>query len=201
MKLNELPELSGTERQVNWANTIRDKQLKEISKLENKCRENGEMFQFWHSRTGEEFKISVEFLTEMVNAGIESLCDSKFWIDHRGSVEQTLSAFHDDILTVKPENIGSPDVAEIKITDKYLMIWFENPQKHAFHEFITKYEYHKFAGNAWIRRIAKLEGEISDRAGEIGSVLLKNGYAVKFPDMISKEKAISGNFIPEYLNN
>lgn len=213
----ELPELTGTEKQVAWANTIRMNMFKKISDLENELRESGKKFRFYHTtKEGKEIIISLGSLSDMADAGFASHTDAKFWIEHRDHVNYVMSVFYDEMkrrkedeaipaevkeemgreiesLTSRPENCVKSGVVEIKFTEKDIKLYYVKD-----YDFINIVKKHRYSWDGvWHRKINELTGDFSDRAGEIGNVLLASGYTVKFPDMISKEKAVSGTFVPE----
>lgn len=213
----ELPELSGTEKQVAWANTIRMNMVSKISDIENKLKESGKRIRFYHAYKSESYiTVSFESLSDMADMGFSSHTDAKFWIEHREHVNCILSVFYDEMkkqkedeaipaevreemqkesesLTSRPERCEKSGVVEIKFEEQAIKLYYVKDCD--FIDIVKRYRYSW--GGVWYRKINEFTGDFSDRAGEIGNVLLANGYTVKFPNMVSKEKAVSGTFFPE----
>lgn len=49
----------------------------------------------------------------------------------------------------------------------------------------------------WYKKITEYTGTVENRAAELGNDLLLNGFTVLFPNIESKDKAVSADFEPE----
>lgn len=50
----------------------------------------------------------------------------------------------------------------------------------------------------WKRKIGKFNGNVKDRAAELGNRLLTSGFAVAIPDSDAREMAVNGTYEPEW---
>lgn len=213
----DFPELTGSEKQIAWANTIRINLFKKADELLEELKESKKKEAYFRStETGQKIFISSDEMIDMIDVGFFEHVDAKFWIEHRYNLVCVLTVFFDELekrkeeasipdevkeeiareiesLTSRPECSTKPGVVEIKFTKTSIHLCY--PKDDDFITIVKKYHY-SWEG-VWCRKITELTGDFSDRAGEIGNVLLSNGFTVKFPDAVSKEKAVSGTFIPE----
>lgn len=213
----EFPELTGSEKQVAWGNTIRMNLFKDADKLLKELKGSGaKRCSFRSTETGDEVVLFSDEAIDMIDKGFVDHTDAKFWIEHRYKLNYILTVFYDELqkrkdeasipdevkeemakeiesLTSRPEGGTKSGVVEIKFTKTSIQLYY--PKDDDFRSLVKKYRY-SWDG-VWCRKITDLTGSFSDRAGEIGNALLANGFTVKFPDMVSKEKAVSGTFVPE----
>lgn len=174
----DFPELTGSEKQVAWANTIR------VDFFEW-CNEN---------------KIYAENI-------IQTETTAKFWIDNRGcrrlefvenynatkKVEKTEKRLL-DADTVRPSEPKYDGVVEIVEQDSKIVLKY--PRDYDFINLVKSYDY-KWDG-AWHRNITEMTGSFADRAAEIGHTLLKKGFSICIHDDNTKEKAINGIYEEEH---
>lgn len=209
------PDLTGTEKQTAWANTIRMELYKEINDKLDRIRESQkEKFSFQRPDTWDTVYVLPDELPDMVDTGIQEHTEAKFWIEHR-SLKEILTVFYDEMmerkkeesipeevrkelaqevesLIVRPEGGTKPGVVEIKYTENYIKLYY--PKNDDFRKIVKDHRY-SWDG-VWKRKINELTGDFPDRAGEIGKALLTGGFTVRFPDMAAKEKALT-TYIPE----
>lgn len=176
----EFPELIGSEKQIAWANTIR---------LD------------FYTRCEQKKIVSDDLITEHLEA--------KFWIDNRYFIANDIEKFVDESTkkserekekkrlldedTVFPTELKYAGVVEIVNNNGNICLFY--PKDKDFIELVKKYNF-KW-DDVWCRHLTKLTGDFSDRAAEIGHVLLKNSFAICIHDKEVLEKAINGNFLPE----
>ena len=198
-KAMELPVLAGTEKQIAWAETIRQEVM---------LRAEG----FLHDNiTDEERGNLMSGLDELQK--IES---ARWWIDHRdinlrelgklliktAKEQQTLppKSVVDAAkieATVRPENTVTETVAEIRALESSIEIWF--PEKREDFREIVRYNLDMdWTGLCWKRKIAKHNGTSQDRAAESGHRLLAAGFPVRIFDDETRQKAIEGSYEPEH---
>lgn len=209
----ELPDLSGTEKQVAWANTLRIKVIDDLNsrcdKVEKKLKERG-------VDTIPDEGIGIKEIADAVQWFIKSHTDARYWIDTRDidfSLKKVVNEYkkyleekaNSDVLkemndekeslTVSPECESVKNgIVKIKIKDEYLSS--EYVKDYEFMEIVKSLGY-KWNGTSWIKRITEYTGTAEDRAAELGNKLLNAGFTVQFPDTESKEKAVSTNFAKE----
>lgn len=210
----ELPDLSGTEKQVAWANTLRIKVIDDLNsrcdKVEKKLNERGV-----DTISGE--GIGMKEIADALQWFINHHVDAKYWIDARGtdfSLKKVVNEYkkyleekydNSDVvkemndekesLTVSPAcECAKNGVVKIKIKDESLSS--EYIKDYEFMEIVKSLGY-KWNGTSWIKRITEYTGSTEDRVAELGNKLLNAGFTVQFPDAESKEKAVSANFAKE----
>ena len=177
----EFPALTGSEKQIAWANTIR--------------------FDFYNVCNKKEI---------IVDDIITKETQSKFWIDNRfyfqHNLEDFLETYHREIEeekkkknlldedTVLPVNQIHTGVVEIVYSNDKICLHYRKDDD--FRDLIEKYHY-QWKDGAWCRTISMFSGRYADRAAEIGHALLKGGFAICIHDKEITEKAIKGEFEAE----
>lgn len=214
----ELPELNGTEKQVAWANVLRLDILQKCSKkISLFCKRNEER----RSKGKDEIKhidgMDDGELLGAVDFALKNHTEARFWIDERAN-DDTLKRFAKEYMKHKAEQ-NIPDdvkqeldeekkaltvvphtgerksgVAEISFKDGVLSVSYTKDDK--FREIVKSLGF-KWSGYAWEKEITEFTGTAAERAAELGNKLLLSGFTVQFPDVESKEAAISGDVIPE----
>lgn len=211
-KAMDFPELTGTEKQVAWANTIRMRFAnEEYEHINSRCKHLSEDLGK-PQEVINDFKIRK---TAPVDFIIRTHTDAKFWIDtirdmtrvecyalardeynrHTEEVENLGKSVEeskqDETVTVEPEEKKKEGVAELIID--------ENTVKAIYHKdddfrSIVKSKGFEWSGSEWEIGITEYTGTAVDRIADLGNELLNNGFAVQFPDENCKSKAVSGDF-------
>lgn len=218
---NEYPELQGTEKQIAWANTIREKAMATIEEYYNNSKRDGEMYQYQKQAV-----ISVTL----------SRVNASWWIDHRGSVEDfrsimfyllegkreifdhinevcksildgetTLAEAMAEFGTKEepkeeksvrpeavPENRKHNGSVDIKVEEGKVVAIYDRDD--TFRAVVKEMEF--FWQDAWIRPISEATGTAENVAAELGSRLLAKGFAVRFDTQDLMDRAVNGDYIP-----
>lgn len=209
----ELPELTGTEKQIAWANTIRIKKIDSINarveKIAKMLEEKG-----LEKIPGED--VGVRDILHATEHFAREHTDARYWIDHRdddlnlkelcGLYKKHLDDMaHEDViqeiedeqerLTVSP---GSEDKKPgiVKIGYDGSVISARYIKDADLIEIVKSLGY-KWTGTSWGKGITEYTGDAADRIAELGNRLLLSGFTVQFPDAQSKEMAASGAYKPE----
>lgn len=215
----ELPELTGTEKQVKWAVTLRVDFIENIDKkLTSWMEKTGSKRIVLEEGNMEDIVATREEIMEAIDYGCSKHTEAKFWIDRRDLQYVTMiyllkelrekkkeEEVPDDVrneleeekerLTVKPEETSKGGIVELKMTkDGNLAAIYVKDEK--FRE-IAKEKNFTWSGTGWEKAINEYSGDIDDRAAEIGNALISNGFTVRFFNGNSKQKAISGTFEKE----
>ena len=177
----EFPKLNGSEKQIQWAETLR-------MKFYEYCDKN---------------KIDSDDI-------ISNETESRFWIDNRAYLcheefvmnykkqkekEQQIKEMIDND-TVKPSEVKHDGVVEIVENDGYICLKYEKDQ-----DFIDLVRSHRYRWNGrWCRKLSEMVGTFKDRAAEIGYFLLKNGFCICIHDKEILDCAIKGKYEPECDN-
>ncbi len=215
----EWPALTGSEKQVAWANTLRlasyekydtyihkadDSKLKSI-----KLKIKGEIVII--STSKEELSIALDYAVQIHT-------DAIFWIENRDNNTLFFELFKEYLNHKKDEeNIPSDVKEEIKeqeenatavpeggsLKNGVVKVKFRDDRVSA--EYIKNTDFmsivkglgYKWDGQSWKKKITEYTGVMEERIAELGNILLKNGFTVQFPNADIKSRAISGNFLPE----
>lgn len=203
----ELPELTGSEKQVAWANTIRVGYYTEYSKVVDGYTK---LTKEQQTKCNEEF----ERFNKIVDYAFSNKNSASFWIEHRGvNIRTIVRELESEALkseekeeaqevvseyAIKPESPVTDSVAEIKYTNDVLKVSF--PAKNEALISACKAVGMKWnkANLVWERKLSEMTGT-TDRIIEIGHKLLKIGIPVAIADESIREKAVSGEYKDECL--
>ncbi|MDE5695798.1 MAG: hypothetical protein K2I96_00040 [Lachnospiraceae bacterium] len=211
----ELPELTGTDKQVAWANDLRLKILENLTaylkKLDRYMAEKG--LEFIPNTT-----IGIDEASNALDWFMLSKTEARYWIDIRqdGVTFNTLvneyhthldEELHGDamkeveeeeaMLTVVPKTEPGHEikkgVVKFVINDSVSVQYIKDPDFIG----IAKELGYKWNGSFWEKKITEYTGDRNDRVAEMANKLLLSGFTVQFPNNKAKEMAISGNFAAE----
>lgn len=194
----ELPELQGSEKQVAWANTLRQKFIDKFDIMD-------EMDKKAMSRL-------VKNYNEVFNFMITNKTLAKYWIDNRDtSCRNLIYEERDNIKaekeiieeiteievkaenTVKPENAKTDIAAEIIVKNDKISVKFDKNEE--FRTIVKSLGY-KWDG-IWCKKINELTGSAEDRAAELGNKLLNAGFPICIMDETIRNNAINGLYEAE----
>jgi hypothetical protein len=198
----QLTELQGTEKQVAWANTIRQKFIEQVErKLENIEKRKGnkdlaiKIFNFilinkteakWFidNRDGFDTLNSLEILFKEVKNEIKTEDEI---IEEKSAIEVKIEA------TVKPENATTEIAADIRIQGDKVSVIFDKNEKFRL---LVKSLGYKWDG-IWCKKINELTGSAEDRVAELGNKLLNAGFPICIMDETIRNNAINGVYEEE----
>lgn len=201
-KAMQLPSLTGTKNQVPWAETLRQKMLAHIDKINRR-------YVAAEKRNNPKLLLAIDF--------IRSKTEASWWIDHRDlsdyELMELIASEYEEAkveqikppeevvieaqaeATVRPDNPLTETVAEITIKKNTLEIYF--PEKREdFRQLMRntlKMEWH----GQWERKLIPRNGKPADRAAEAGHRLLAAGFIIRVFDETIRSKSISGDYAPE----
>lgn len=212
----DLPKLEGSEKQVAWANTLRLTFYERFIKLmENVRKLPDDKIPPAVDSDGNKHTVSVGEISEAVDEGMRNHIDARYWIDRRSQkfpyilgdfIQEWLKeneipaevkkemAQEAESMSVKPDSSCKPGIARILWDGATLRA--EYPKDQDFMDIVKGLGY-KWDGSTWNKKITEFTGSADDRAAELGNKLLSSGFTVQFPNMESKDMAISGAFSPE----
>jgi hypothetical protein len=215
----ELPALSGSEKQVIWANTLRQKWIDYIdNKIIYLDSENKNFRVFENEMSGFSNMKQISSV-ELVDFIINNYISAKWYIDNRSlqtivvlgmfyklyiqsklenEIEKEIENEINEELTIHPENEISHNVVEIEAIDNNncIRVLFEY-DKNAV-DLVKMLDGYKWSGSSWRKELEPLNNDILDRAAEVGNHFLKNGYPIKIDNIIAKDMAINANFKLEF---
>jgi hypothetical protein len=198
-----LPALEGTEKQIEWATTLRQQFIDGSKRLDGDER-------------------SLRFA--IVRYITQNMTKASYWIDNRDeSAERIISQFKhiagktDEEVdreleekkrikriaeeaklesTVFPEIRRTNVPVEIAVRGRYVTASFEKEER--FRNIIYEMGYRwDYDSGYWRRYIDNLAGNPDDRAAELGNKMLNKGYPICIYDEDIRKKAVEGSYEPE----
>lgn len=200
-----LPPLTGTEKQVAWAESIRAHIMKELDDelaaglaAGEQITEEGQMLidtlmaqteaRWWIDARHFSIRSLMELLAEQIRCGVIKPVRPED--ETKAALEAKAEA------TIRPEQPKTETVAEIRITpDGKIEVEFPEMNE-AFRKLIRFELGYTWTGSVW-RRIAGLFGTAQDRAVETGHRLLAAGFPVRIYDQQLRQRILDGDFEPE----
>lgn len=196
------PELVGTEKQIAWAVTLRQKTQQVFDDILAKT-------------VGEEN--DKELVITLWRRVIAKHTDAKWWIDNARNVNSLAirewlleeKRLYDEEqlvpeevktqaieeMTIRPETTVANLVAEIRTTDEAVMTKY--PAKDdSFREIVKKLGF-TWTDGQWQRKVNYRTGSPLDRAAELGVKLLAAGFPVRVFDTELQKKILASDYEPE----
>lgn len=212
-KNNDLPELLGTEKQINWALQIRHQRLQTFTLDWFKKNEN---FLFYDKEVSESrldiFKSFLKLLKREVNASQ--------WIDKRNEIDQVffnnylpsaISLIKDqdkdqepeakevfEESTIRPDEPINSDIVEVIVDSHLNQIKIVFPYRFKPLTEIMHQLFFIWDGSSWVLKCNVIHGDFLDRAAETVYQLLANGMIALCLNSEVREKAQNGSFEPRY---
>lgn len=184
-----LPQLEGSEKQIEWANKIRHSMIIQLKA------------EFEYRKSQGDTNAGVE--EEKALNVIKGIASAKTFIDNRDrdiryfvieqikvKEEKPLQKEIDEELTVVPENSKEATV-KITTTDEYVNLEFVKNDD--IKSFIKEHGFIWDHGWKISNKSIFAGGDINNKAASIGNILLANGYTVIFDDIKIKEKSVKGD--------
>ena len=204
----ELPELEGTEKQVAWANTIRQSLIDKVASFIGK----GDLGSF-DNEAKQRIK-DINNISVVLDYVIDKKVSAEFWINNRESIkwdniEFIFKDYIKDALPtdeevqekitqqdielesiISPKEVIKPGVVEINLVDNTVELVYQKDND--FIECVRSLGY-RWKGK-WRKNITELTGSYKDRMAEIGNLLLNEGFSIRIYNSEIRQKAISGQF-------
>jgi|GEM_PF-287588 len=219
-----LPALTGSEKQIAWAETIRSKILEnvkipteaEFEERLKKLEESGNLERAMEEARRAGFDDAHHAFACQV-AGVKQVMaetSAHWWIENRdkrwnvmameaaqqiakqsGVDDNTQEAAEAKTeATVRPETPVTETVAEIRPLEKHIEVIF--PEKREdFWRIIKKQLGYTWSGSCWKRKITATSTNIVDKAAETGHALLAAGFIVRIFDESIRRAAMTGEFV------
>lgn len=215
----ELPMLEGTEKQIAWAETIRQKW---IGFIENKIIYVAKDIETYILEDEEKsyYNYKKADNTELITLLVERFISAKYYIDNRDNfndvkkelyklkikykdidkvkIEKEMEKIIENELTIRPEICKYKESVKI-ITDKENMIIKVKFSKNDDFYSIIKNEQYEWNGSLWNRKIYWHSGNIEDRAIELGNKFLNEGFAITMDSKELLDKAAKGEYEQEKM--
>jgi hypothetical protein len=209
----ELPELTGSQKQIKWANTIR---LEMHEKAEDEIEYELNRYTVQKENNVEELENN---FYESLNYMLKNKTKASWYIDNRDRDIVTLLAEiyqqmpdEEEIIeqeikekekaelkaeaTIYPENKKKDIVAEINIKNDKVSVYY--PKDDDFYNIVKKELNYKWNDSEWVKTISFRTGSKEDRAAELGNKLLNNGFPIRIYDEEIRQKAINADYKTEH---
>jgi len=202
-----LPELTGTEKQVAWANTIRQEW---IEKVESEIRT-------WITDDESRDEEVRGALKRVVEEHLINTVDARWWIDNRnasvyGFLEEAEKKYLEtpqvqipkeieeqaiEEMTIRPSEPTTNLVAEIRIQDNLVIA--EYPERNEEFRLLLRGLKFTWQNGRWERKTGIKSGSPLDRATELGVKLLSKGFPVRVYDTTLQAKILTSEYEPECI--
>lgn len=188
------PELTGTEKQINWAVRIREEGLGAIIEKNEK-----------HNKKG---GASYRLVEAAVNTMLNKYKRASWWIDNRNNIystfidtttdnpqaqEESPEIHSDDAVIAKPQEQAHDGVADIEVSEKCVSASYQKDDD--FRKVVKGLGY-RWIDGAWRMSIDFSTGNAAERAAELGNKLLNAGFAIRIQDPDTLKRAIAGEYEP-----
>ena len=198
---NGWPELTGSEKQVAWATTIRQQQ---ISELAEKVKPEAAMV-----------------YSECINDLVQAHTSAAWWIDNKGypfcdivvkmmqdridhpektsarkaDLEAEQHAKEDTATIAEPVERRHEGIVDIRAAETVVSATYRRYDD--FRELVKALGYRWNAeSGAWCLSIGIRTGTAQERAAELGNKLLNAGFSIRIQDAETLKNAIEGNYQP-----
>lgn len=191
-KQMELPELNGSEKQISWANTIRQNIINNYQ-LEVKAADEEDQ----------------GFMSDIFNIWLTLHTSAAFFIENQFVDYDTIRRFYQNLEKSERENVLIDELkAEATIFPEHPK--FDNPVNIILGNNIIQAKFEKNDDfiklmkslgykwdRVWEKEICETTGTIEDRAAELGNKLLNASFGIILYDKSIRDNAIHGIFEPE----
>ena len=200
----DLPNLTGTEKQILWAMTLRQKLIDNAEKMDEEYFKN----YYGPELVAEEVPIILNYI--LINR-----TEAKYYINYRNSdirrilynekyealkpdeekakekLNKQMEKMVKDEATIFPEKRCTNSIVEISIEKNTVKVHFEKDDD--FKNIVKDLDY-SWGDGYWERTIHEKNGTVEDRVAELGNKLLKAGFPIMILDEVIREKAINADY-------
>jgi len=216
-----LPALTGTDKQIAWAETIRANKLEVIRMARAGELQKMYLEAYWGTVRGIAYD---DYAMEINDPFVDYACSlltaqtsASWWIDSRdarvGFILKDLFVKHPPVndeleqipeakaealaeATIRPESPLTETVAEIRARENSVEIVF--PEKREdFWKLVKKQLGYDWSGSTWKRVLSDTNGTPADRAAEAGNRFLAAGFIIRIFDPAIREAAVNASFEQE----
>ncbi len=214
-----LPELTGSEKQVAWANILRQKWIEKAEKhIENERDEFEYLKERYPEKTdaaekGEKLLLA---MIEAVDRILLAESEARYWIDTRYDdpklaikdmakkiqieqdtpiVPQSVEKEAIEDMTIRPSEPVTNLVTEIRIKDD--VVTARLPERNEEFRLLLRGLRFSWKNGCWQRKTNELIGSPQDRAAELGIKLLAAEFPIRVYSEDLHKQILSGQFKPE----
>jgi len=211
-----LPELTGSEKQVAWANSLR---LDFVCQYEKELTKMNDIIQNADKEKQPEMIAQKKSFCDAMDYAVNTKTDARYWIDSRDKrsnflMWELLSEYKEMkkneippevAQEIKQEKMQLTVTPEIPEKSGVIVMYFKKPyimvkyiKDDVFLKIVKDLDYSWDYDNlSWKKEITEYNGTADDRMAELGNQLLLAGFTVEFSTESSKKMALSGDFKPE----
>jgi hypothetical protein len=215
-----LPNLTGSDKQIAWAITIRARKVTEFSESTERAYGRRDMiladrekYSKYSDKDLEDTMVKLNRANSAMEWLYSTKTDSKFWIENRDLTSQKLLNYAlkesesaiieeecEDTKTpeiiIVPENPTELGIVIVKACEVNISVAYQKNDK--FRETIKLLGYRWDSDDKdWYKNLTEITGSEVDRAAEVANRLLRAGFTVVVDSEEIKDKAITGQFEPE----
>jgi hypothetical protein len=214
-----LPELTGTEKQVAWANTLRQKW---IEKAEEYIEHEKQILEYLKKQYPDKKDKAAEgerligILRDAIDRILLAQTEARYWIDTRYDdpeyaikdeakkildeesappVPKSIEKEAIDEMTIRPSEPVTNLVTEIRIQDD--VVTAKLPERNEEFRLLLRDLRFSWKGGCWQRKTNELIGSPQNRAAELGIKLLAAGFPIRIYNEDLHKQILSGQFEPE----
>lgn len=214
---NDFPKLTGSEKQIRWAEQIRVEKYQSIMEAIDRAEKDWEQLpaddkrkealrgKFDHSRMAVDYWVSTQtaakdWIEGRFETKLRDLDRAVMLYDTRSpdadtQVPQISEPAADDTV-VCPDNPTEPGTVEIYLEESRVCVSSEKSDK--LREIVKGRGFRwDSKDRVWVKTINFATGTAEERGAEIGNLLLNAGFIVKISDESMRKKAIAGDYEPE----
>lgn len=198
-----LPQLSGSKKQIPWAESIRQQMLADIDTfiykhVKPECRNDPKLL-----GAIDHIKAKTEARWWIDNRGVNMSCEIRGLLERAMKEEQSEKAGPAIAeakieATIRPEAPKTDLVAEIRPLDDAVEISF--PERRDDFRELVKGQGYRWEDGCWQRKLYAKNGTPQDRAAEAGHRLLAAGFPIRIYDETIRIKAVTSDYEPECTN-
>ncbi|MDD3231100.1 MAG: hypothetical protein PHE09_18080 [Oscillospiraceae bacterium] len=207
---SDLPELTGSEKQIKWAMEIRDETWQKI-----KMAEKG-LNSLSHALTDEEKERCNSQRDDAMNM-IAEMTTAHWWIENRDyaddgqkmlelyyatikkqdeKMSKTAESDAKEEMTLSPTKVSHQGTVEVKALNDSVSVYYQRNDD--FRKIVKRFGFRwDTDAKCWTRKCNKFTGTASERAAELINALLTNGFRVLCIDNDIRLAAVNATFMPE----
>ncbi len=212
-----LPELTGTEKQAAWANTLRQNWIEIANNHIESTKRTIERFRENRPDAIDAAEAELQLLESAVEYILKSNTAARYWIDNRGDnvsssilevakkikeeksqppVPEAVKKEVIEEMTIRPSEATMDLVTDIRIKDT--VISAKLPEKDEDFRKVVKDLRFEWKEGKWQRDInSETKGALLDRATELGIKLLAAGFPIRVYQDDLHQQIIAGTYEPE----
>jgi len=203
-----LPELQGSDKQVEWAYALRFELIEKVDKYIESFKEN--------LADHEKLNKVIQTIQTVIDYILQHKVKASYFIDRLNqsahvilseSTREAMKYEENSVVrekereskieaTVYPKDTNHDDIVEIQVLDKEVAVISD--KNDTLIELLKSLKF-KWRYGRWSRNnLNQMTGLAEERAIQLGNLLLNEGFPIRIYDEDIRQKAINGDFNPEH---